>query len=440
MALTFVPLATPAGAAASRPNIVVVLTDDQAWSTFDRTLMPAVFSELVDRGILFRRGYVNTPICCPSRAQLLTGQWAHHNRVFFNETVLTRKTIVRALDDAGYRTMLAGKYLNSHPCTPLPEFDRWVCSGEGRSDYSLIDPLLNVDGTWKRFTGYATDLLATRVRSFISNTPPGTPFFVLFSPTSPHLPADDDRYASMPVTPFRPPSYNEPMKGSGKPKYMRRGPLTVGERAAIDGWYAAMSRSVRALDDSISRLLDGLGDRADDTIVFYLSDNGWMYGEHRRWDKGVPYEESVRVPFVVRYPRLTGGGTVSRALVGNVDVAATIADLAAVSLAVDGKSLVPLLNGTSGRVRRAFLLEHCLGLASVCPGGGLVFGQRQPPGYWGLVTARYKLVLYGTGARELYDLWQDPYELSNVAGDPGRAGLLNALIKKLNWLRSLPPS
>src|SRR4051812_5692149 len=111
----------------TRPNILLIVSDDQSWATFDRALMPNVFRELVDQGVLFTRGYVDTSLCCPSRSQILTGLYGHHTGVDENAVPLLRPTVVQTLHDLGYRTMLAGKYLNSWPCNPRPEFDSWLC-------------------------------------------------------------------------------------------------------------------------------------------------------------------------------------------------------------------------------------------------------------------------------------------------------------------------
>ena len=116
-----------AAARTSHPNILLIVSDDQAWSTFSRDLMPSVYSQLVDQGVLFKRAYVNTSLCCPSRAQIVSGLYEHDTGVDQNEVMLTRPTFPMALHDAGYRTMLAGKYMNSWPCDPRAEFDRWAC-------------------------------------------------------------------------------------------------------------------------------------------------------------------------------------------------------------------------------------------------------------------------------------------------------------------------
>jgi N-acetylglucosamine-6-sulfatase len=439
VASTSAPPSLEVRRASPRPNIVIVLTDDQAWSTFSRRLMPTVFSQLVDHGALFTRGYVETSECCPSRAELLTGLHEHHTRVVYNTTPLRKPTFVASLHAMGYRTMLAGKYLNSWPCTPRPEFDRWVCSGSGRSNYTLVNPLLNLNGTWARVRGYTTDILAHRVSRFVANTPDGRPFFVLYSPTSPHLPANDHRYDSMDIPAYRPASYDVLSTG---PTYMRRGPLTDIQRAGIDDQYRRMSRAVRALDDSVKIVLDSLGARASNTLVVYLSDNGYLYGEHRRWGKTVPYEESYRVPFVVRYPRLVDPDRPfrSHALVQTVDVAATVRALLGTSWRLDGRSLVPLLRHTETGIRDAALMEHCMGSLFLCPakkvGDDL---QLQPPGFLGLVTPKWKYVEYATGAQELYDLWRDPGEKRNLARNAGTAALRRRLGRRIRELMSASP-
>jgi arylsulfatase A-like enzyme len=436
------PAAPVSAAGIERPNVLIILSDDQAWSTFSRRLMPAVYRELVDRGVLFKQGYVNTPLCCPSRAEILTGLYQHHTGVVGNLTPLLRPTIVEALHDRGYRTMLAGKYLNSMPCEPLPEFDRWVCSSVAPSDYSLTDPLLNVDGRWQRFGGYTTTILARQAARFIKNTPSSQPFFVLYSPTSPHLPADDDRYEKLAVRPRRGPAFDQETRLGNMPSYLHRGPLDALEVWQVDSWYRDMARAVRALDDSVALLLDSLGPRARDTLVIYLSDNGFLYGEHRRWDKEVPYQESIRVPFVVRYPALipVGQPFASWALVQNVDVAVTVAELAGFDWGADGRSLVPVLSGQAAAMRDAVLIEHCVGLVQWCPGGRPGFlGQVTVPAFWGVVTATHKYVEYGTGERELYDLVADPSELRNLAGRAAQAVVQTQLAATLAALRAPPP-
>ncbi|HEX2051505.1 MAG TPA: sulfatase-like hydrolase/transferase [Actinomycetota bacterium] len=433
--LTWAGPARPAPVAEPPVNVLLVVTDDQAWSTFSRTLMPSVHERIVDRGVLFERAYVNTPLCCPSRAQILTGLYGHHTEVDSNNRALTRPTIVDALHARGYRTAMAGKYLNGMPCDPRPEFDEWLCSNaHPHSTYTLQDPVLNDNGRWTEFEGLTTEIMAARLAEFIGSQS-DRPFFALFSPPSPHLPANDDRYSDLPVVVEHGAAYDADAAASGKPAYLHRGPLTASERFTIDYARRTMSRAARGLDDSIARVLDALAGREADTLVLFVSDNGYLYGEHRVTGKMVPYEEAVRVPMAVRFPRRqAGAGDTSPALVSNVDIAPTIAAAAGFYWGGDGTSLLPLVDGTATTVRDAVLIEHCRGPTYPCRGP-------TPPGvpaYAGIVEDRYKYLEYHTGERELYDLSTDPSELDNVAGDASVAGVETDLRARLGALTASP--
>jgi arylsulfatase A-like enzyme len=428
-----------------RPNILLLISDDQAWSAFDRTLMPSVYGQLVDQGVLFKRAYVNTSLCCPSRAQILTGLYEHHTGVDANEIALDRPTFPQALHDSGYRTMLAGKYLNSWPCDPRAEFDQWVCVGTPEpSTYTLVDPLMNVNGQWRHFTGYQPDILAGMASDFIQQTPADRPFFVMYAPTTPHLPADDPRYEDMDVQPPRGGSFNANTLTRGAPQYARRQSLTPEEIQTSDDRYVPMARSVRGLDDSIGSLLGSLGGRSRDTLVIFISDNGFLYGEHRRFGKNDPWEESVNVPMVVRYPAVlpVDQSFVSRALVQNVDLAATITDLAGIRWGADGRSFVPILQRKVRTVRTAALIEHCRGVskgATSCSGLTFEGGKVMTPGFQGIVTERYKYIEYDDGSTQLIDLKHDPLETRNLAVGPGgRSSLEPKLAARLHAMMGSP--
>ncbi|CAN5123253.1 hypothetical protein BH20ACT24_BH20ACT24_07910 [soil metagenome] len=422
--------ASGAGPSSPRPNVLLFISDDQTWVTFSRALMPRVFAHLVDRGVLFERSYVNTSLCCPSRAEILTGLYEHHTGVDQNNMKLTRPNIVEGLSDLGYRTLLAGKYLQAEDCEPTPEYDTWVCS----NFQPYEDPLLNVNGEWIQFQGYTTDILADFTVDFIATTPPNQPFFAMYSPKSPHLPGNDDRCDDLPVEPFRPPSFDEDTEASGKPQHMRRPPLTSEEIADIDKDHERMTQAVQCLDPAVGTILDSLGRRERNTLVLYLSDNGYLYGEHRATGKQWPYEESVRVPFVVRYPPLISGAAafVSQALVQNVDIAPTIAELAGIEWHADGRSIIPLLSGEAGSIREGALLEHCQADHFPCAG--------KLPSFDGLATGRYKYVEYSTEEAELYDLASDPFELANVAGNPDWVETEAELAALLATVRAAPPT
>jgi arylsulfatase A-like enzyme len=428
---------------ARRPNILLLISDDQAWSTFSRDLMPTTFRELVDQGILFKRAYVDTSLCCPSRAQILTGLFERHTGVDANAVPLDRPTIVQALHDEGYRTMLAGKYLNSwETCGPRPEFDRWACVGAPEpSTYSLLNPWINEDGEWQRRNGYQPDILADDVVEFVESTPDDQPFFAMYSPTTPHLPADDPRYDSMTVSPPHGPTFDKDTMTARSPFYARRGPLTSEEIHDADARFVRMSHAVRSLDDAVGHILDGLGDRTRDTLVVYLSDNGFLFGEHRRFGKTDAYEESVRVPMIVRYPALLDpeDAFTSRALVSNIDIAPSLAELAGSDWNADGRSFVPLLDGSARSIRSAVLIEHCQGVSNgtpPCSGLSFFAHQTRAGGYRGVVTSRYKFVQYDDGDRELFDLQRDPLESHNLIGRPGLASTLASLRSKLASLEA----
>jgi N-acetylglucosamine-6-sulfatase len=425
-------------AVASRPNILLIVSDDQAWSTFSRALMPSVYGDLVDHGVLFKRAYIDTPLCCPSRAQILTGLYEHNTGVDANEVALDRPTFPMALHDAGYRTMLAGKYLNSWPCEPRSEFDRWVCvSTPAPSSNSLVDPYMNVDGEWQRFSGYQPDILAAKAEDFIADTPASRPFFVMYTPTTPHPPADDPRYDSMPVSPPRGPAFDVDTMTPSNPKFARRPALTPGEIAISDQKYASMAHATRSFDDAVGSLVSSLGDRSRDTIVIYISDNGFLYGEHRRFGKTDPWEESVKVPMVVRYPAVHAEDrpVVSEALVQNVDIAATVADLAGFRWGADGTSFLPVLQGSGHGGRSAALIENCRGVSRgelACSGLTFDGGTADAPGFEGIVTDRYKYVEFDDGSRQLIDLKTDPHELRNLHSRIGLRPLERNLVTRLH--------
>ena len=415
---------TDAASLSAHPNILLIISDDQAWSTFNRDLMPSVYSQLVDQGVLFKRAYVNTSLCCPSRAQIVSGLYEHDTGVDQNEVLLTRPTFPMALHDAGYRTMLAGKYMNSWPCDPRGEFDQWACVATPEvSSLSLVDPMVNVNGVWQRKTGYEPDVLEGMASDFIQNTPADQPFFVMYSPTTPHLPADDTRYADMPVSPPRGPEFNSNTMTTGTPPYSRRPPLTADEIATSDDHYAAMAHATRSFDDAVSRLLDSLGNRAQDTLVIYLSDNGFLYGEHRRTGKNDPWEESVNVPMVVRYPAALPAtrAFTSDALVQNVDIASTVADAVGFQWGGDGQSFLPIVERKKQEVRKAALIEQCRGVSrgiTDCSGYAFNGARATTPGFQGVITQRYKYVEFDDGSRQLIDLQKDPHEFHDLSRNP----------------------
>jgi len=456
--VTLPPATSPSSASArGKPNFIIFLSDDQAVHLFNRQLMPHVFSQLVDRGVNFTRAYVNVSLCCPSRASILTGLYSHNTGVQDNAHPLDGQTPLRpnfaqALHDAGYRTMMDGKYLNSEKCDPQPGWDQWICGQEGNKNlqkhppkFDGIDPTFNVDGQDTSFTGYTNDILASYAVRFIQqNQDADHPFLLYFAPHSPHALQDqtryDPRYASMPVPQYNPPSFNDQPDPASLPKWVQRPPLSPQDLALNRQKLVKMTQQIPVIDNEVGRILDAIKGREDNTFVLYMTDNAYMYGEHRILGKVAPYEESVKIPFVIRYPKLVPPTQpfTTGALAGNVDLAPTIMDLAGIPWEADGTSLVPLLTRQASSVQDGLLLEHCeVDLSDrKCQHGQEGF---LPP-LWGIETGQYQYFQYSTGETELYDVQADPYELKNLAGLPQYQSITQQLAAQVAALRALPPT
>lgn len=423
-----------------RPNIVFVLSDDQRFDTM--WAMPNVQRLLAGHGVTFSRFYVTTPVCCPSRASYLTGQYAHHTGVLDNigqdggaQAFDDSSTVATWLQSAGYTTGLFGKYLNGYPeqgaCGIPPGWSEWnALAAEPMNQYYGFT--LNRNGRLTRYPndpgGYETDVLAQLTGDFVRTAP--EPFFAYVTPSNPHRPAvaapeDVGFYEDLP--PYESPSFDE-ADVSDKPWYRRSHPMTSGQRGAAQSVRRGMLQSVRSLDRDVGRIVQALEDRGvlDRTIVVFASDNGFLWGEHRLMSKTWPYEEAVRVPLVIRTPWTESAVSDDR-LVANVDLASTFAELAGTTpgLTQDGRSLVPLLRGEDVPWRHDFMLEWK---------GRNVARYGGPQRYLALHGERYVFVEYDGSWRELYDLETDPYELQNLALEPSMAGLRRQMALRLHAL------
>ncbi len=439
--LTGVPLGD-ARAAAEPPSVVVIMTDDQRFDSL--WAMPTVQAELMAKGVTFENGFVSNSLCCPSRASTLTGAYSHTTGVWRNQPPYggwgsfdDSSTVGTWLQAAGYRTGFFGKYLNRY-WTPAyesgyvpPGWDRWVAFP--RSGYFEYD--LNMDGTIVHFGAtpqeYSTRVLASEAAAFIRNE--AGPILVWFTPYAPHNPATPEpRYATAfsDLPPSRPPSYNE-ADVSDKPTWLQRiKPLSADKAARKDAFRIDQYRTLLSVDDAVGEILRALEDtgRLHDTLIVFMSDNGMLYGEHRWTTKRVAFEEAIRIPFVIRYDALVGAPRSDPHLVMNIDVAPTIAELAGVDApGADGRSLLPLLADPQAPWRTDFLVEH------------LQKTRDAVPTYCGVRTERYLYTVYVTGDRELYDLAQDPYELTSIAGSPEAASIQADLHARLLELCDPPP-
>jgi len=428
----------PTSGCERRPNIIIVLTDDM--NTASLAYMPTAIDRLAANGFSFSDAFVPTSICTPSRASLLQGRYARHTGVRTNGDVAIfdeSQSLALWLQTVGYSTGLFGKYLNGYgsiaPHVPAG-WDRWVAFRDAAYyDYTLVADGVDV-AYGSEPSAYSTDVLATYLLDFIDEHA-AEPFFALLAPSTPHLPATPaprhvGAYAGL--APWMPPSWNE-ADVSDKPGYVR----LFGTDGSAEAFRISQLESLLAVDEAIAAILDRLEARGivDDTLIVLTSDHGHLWMEHRLATKEVPYEESVRIPLVISYPRWTqscfpAGCTESRMVVGNIDLTATAVELAAArsTQPLDGLSLAGLVTGAPPPVWRDDMpLEYF---------GGIII-----PAYEGVRTADgWKYVRYPNGFTELYDLVSDPWELDNLRvvapDDPTVQAVLSQLAARTDELLS----
>jgi N-acetylglucosamine-6-sulfatase len=428
---------TPAPAASTPPNIVLILTDDQRTGTL--WAMPKVRQLLGDHGITFKNAFVTNPICCPSRASILTGLYSHSTGVYHNAPAKPfggftafdpSSTVATWLKAVGYRTAMIGKYLNGYHGTSIPPgWDDWFATYKNSAYY---DYLASDNGVLRQFgskpSDYGTTVLANRAVSFIETTDASMPLFLHLSPHAPHapsIPAPGDGTAFGGLGLHRPPNYNEEHVGD-KPKHIRELPLMDKEvRNKVDKDRLLQYRSLLAVDDMVDDVVTALEQtgRLSNSLIVFTSDNGMAWGEHRWHRKVVPYEESIRVPMVIRFDAALSAPRTDSNLVLNIDVAPTFAEVAGVASPVaEGRSLVPLFASSDVPWRTEFLIEHKRAT------------KAEPPTYCAIRTERYVFVEYATHEKELYDLEVDPYQLLNRAKKPSyqeRRNMLRSRLKQL---------
>ncbi|HET8641624.1 MAG TPA: sulfatase [Pseudonocardiaceae bacterium] len=435
----------------------MIMTDDQNVSSL--SVLPRTQQLLASAGTTFSNNFVSYPLCCPSRATYLTGQYPHNHGVLGNSPpdggyakLRGNETVPVWLSRAGYQTAHIGKYLNGYgtqnPTEVPPGWRDW---------HGLVDPTtyrmwgytINHNGTTRTYGQqdvedpalYQTDVLSALATNYIDSKAPGTqPFLLSFAPLAPHAeagwastngnrnprPAPRHRgmFGDAPLP--RPPSFDE-ADVSDKPAQVQALPrLSAAEIARITKDYRSRLEALQAVDDAVAAIVGRLAQHGElaNTLIIFTSDNGWLQGEHRiPRGKVYAYEESSRVPLIVRGPGVPAGAT-NAAFVSNVDLAATILDAADAvpGITIDGRSLIPIAQDPGSVAGRQLLIET---------------GPKPSGNQWYAAVrgGRWAYVEHSTGERELYDQQLDPYQLVSRHNDPAYATVRAALAAKLHELQ-----
>lgn len=483
--------ATPSG---PRPNIVVIMADDLDLGGFSRMLaagkLPHIESAIAKNGVTFDNYFAANPLCCPSRASFLSGQYSHNTGVLMNGVGAAAadaggppqgsvaafrdgSTLATWLHQAGYRTALVGKYMNGYGgVLPYgysggetadtyvpPGWDDWHALSRGTYNMFSYQFIENLDASKPRhgtvsptYTMYQTDKLRDKAVSVIQDAAKGAlakkPLFLEVTTVAPHIevPAPDafaTQFGGAIRPPPRydgaitwdlpsPPSLNE-ADVSDKPNWIRNAQLTAAQLSDLTNLYRQRMEALMAVDDLVGAVSDALSasGRLENTVFVFMSDNGYLLGQHRTLGKQNPYEESIRVPLIVHLPGAKTPRTV-KAFALNSDLAPTFAELAGATIpasyTVDGRSLVPLLDGTGpAKWRRRIAIEHWRD----DEGGAL---STPIPDYRGVRTSDDDTKLpnrmfdhLATGENELYDLGADPYELQSFGDSPSATGDVSTL-------------
>ena len=438
------------------PNIVFIVVDDMRWDEMHAAGHPVIETPNMDRlareGMRFLNAFATTPLCSPSRASLLTGQYARTHGIIDNTARPSHDlpTFPRELQRAGYATGFFGKWHMGNDDSPRPGFTRWVAMpGQGEA----IDPHLNVDGKRLQAKGYVTDVLTDYVEQFITQAG-DKPFLAYLAHKAIHpnvVQQDDGRLVPVPgqpggfvaaerhrgryagrTMPRRPNAFKPPVD---KPALMRRIgtlPPLGRETATTDDEMRGRAEMLLGVDDSLGRILAALekAGALDNTVIVFTSDHGYFYGEHGlNEERRLAYEETIRIPLLVRYPPRVPAGAVASEMVLTIDLAPTLLDLAGVAplAGMQGRSLAPIFKGTAGAWRDSFLVEYY---------SDTVFPRILKMGYSAVRTTKAKYIEYRelNGMNELYDLDADPYEEHNLIGAPIAGPLLKTMQSELQRL------
>lgn len=435
--------------AADRPNILFIMSDDHAshaisayGSKINKT--PNI-DRLAKEGMLFKNCFCVNSICTPSRACILTGKYSHKNGVpVFNRFDGGQWTVAKELQKAGYHTGMFGKW---HLTSDPTGFDEWeVLPGQG----VYFNPVfINSNGRHK-VEGYCTDIITDFTLKFLENRPKDKPFFLMYHHKAPHRPWEPDaKHAKMfeNVEIPEPETFNDDYKGRcpaateatmridrdlTKTDVKQDPPPGLSDKELKHWKFERYMRDylacIQSVDDNIGRVLKYLDDSglSKNTIVIYTSDQGFYLGDHGWFDKRFMYEESLRMPFLIRYPGHIKAGSKNEGMILNVDFAPTFLEYAGIKVPkeaeVQGRSILPLLEGKKPKDWRTSMYYRYYHYPA---------DHRVQP-HWGVRTERYKLIFFNRiGCWELFDLKNDPHELKSVYDDPKYAKVRDELTAEI---------
>jgi arylsulfatase A-like enzyme len=446
-----IPSRAPAAEAAALPNILYIMADDHAAHAISaygsRVNQTPHIDRLAAEGMRFNQCFVTNSICTPSRACILTGKYSHINGVpVFNRFDGRQPTLAKYLHAAGYHTGMIGKWhLGSDPTG----FDYWnILPGQG----VYFDPVFIEMGQRRKYQGYVTDRITQFSLEFLEKRPKDRPFFLMCHHKAPHRPwQPDERHAKLfeNVRVPEPETFNDDYSTRSdaareatmridrdlKPGDYKKTPPAGLSAAELKSWkYQRYMQDylacVAGIDDSVGQLLDYLDRKglAANTIVIYTSDQGFFLGDHDWFDKRFMYEESLRMPFLVRWPGHVPPGTVNEGMILNVDFAPTLLAAAGEPVPADmqGRSFLPLMLGRTPADWRTAMYYRYYHYPQ---------DHRVQPHY-GIRTERYKLIYYNKLDQwELFDLLRDPHELKNLYSDPAHAETVKQLKAEMYRLK-----
>ena len=429
----------------ARPrNVIFILSDDHRYDAMgflkgQEWLETPQMDRMAREGLHFRNAFVTTALCSPSRASILTGRYAHNHKIVDNNTPIPRGTVMfpQLLKQAGYATAFIGKWhMGGESDGPQPGFDRWV-SFRGQGTYLPSKSGLNIDGKRVPQKGYITDELTDYALDWLRQRDKTQPYFLYLSHKAVHAafaPAErhKGKYAGKPfkfpatMAASGPMAHDRPMWVQNQRNSWHGVEFPYHSDLDVAEYYRSYAETLCGVDDSIGAVLDALRQRGelDSTLVIYMGDNGFAFGEHGLIDKRTAYEESMRVPLLARCPELFEGGRTVPQVVANIDIMPTVMEAMGLEApaGLDGRSWLPVAAGRSTDWRKELLYEY--------------YWERNfphTPTIHALRGDRYKFIRYHGiwDLDELYDIAEDPLESRNLINDPKHQVLARQLRERL---------